>query len=103
MMPAFSGDGPDTLPEPIIRERLRRLIDSGVLPPGGLGCVWEWTCHHQHACSGCGTAIIKGEIEVEVTTRSGVVLLLHVRCLELWAEETRPHARPLPERRRGLA
>src|SRR5262245_21151925 len=85
--PVFSGGGPDMVPEPIIRERLRRLIDSGVLPPRGLGCLWEWICRHQHPCGGCGAAIIKGEREVEITTRGGVVLFLHLRCLEWWAEE----------------
>jgi ribosomal protein L24E len=96
-LPAISGGGPDTLPEPIIRKRLRTLIDSGVLPPGGLGCLWEWICRHQHSCSGCGAAIVPGAVEVEINTRGGIVLFLHLRCLELWAEEARP------ERRRGLA
>ena len=101
--PAFRGGGPDTIPEPIIRQRLRLLIDAGILPPGGLGGLWEWTCHQRHPCSGCGAAIVHGEIEIEVSTRAGVVLFLHRRCLELWAQEAGPSARVEPERRRGLA
>jgi hypothetical protein len=101
--PAFSGGGPDAIPEPIIRQRLRTLIESGVLTRAGLGCLWEWVCRQRHQCSGCGAAIVPGDIEVEINTRRGVVLFLHLRCLELWAEETGPSARSEPERRRGLA
>ena len=101
--PVFSGGGPDTITEPMIRKRLRTLIDSGVLTPAGVGCFWEWTCHQRHQCSGCGAAIVPGEVEVEVSTRGGVVLFLHGRCLELWAQEAGPSVRSEPERRRGLA
>jgi hypothetical protein len=101
--PVFRGGGPDTISEPIIRQRLRTLIAAGVLTPSGVGCLWEWTCHHRHPCSGCGAGIVPGEIEVELSTRGGVVLFLHRRCLELWAEEARPSARPDTERRRDLA
>ena len=105
--PAFSGGGPDTLPEALIRTRLRTLIDAGVLKRGGLGCLWEWRCRQPHPCGGCGALITKGEIEVEIITRGGVALILHRRCLELWEQEARATpsatARPEPQRRRNLA
>ena len=90
-----AGGGPDKIPEPIIRERLRTLIDAGVLQRGAIGCLWEWTCHHRHPCSGCGGAIVPGEIEVEVSTQGGVVLFLHRRCLDLWAQMACPRPREL--------
>lgn len=74
--PAFSGGGPDALPETLIRTRLRTLIDAGVLKPGGLGCLWEWRCRQPHPCGGCGALITKGQIEVEIITRGGVALIL---------------------------
>ena len=94
-------------PDALIRTRVRTLIDTGVLTPGGLGCLWEWTCRQRHPCGGCGAPIANGEIEVEISTRGGSVLVLHRRCLELWAQEAqaspRVSARPAPERRRNLA
>jgi hypothetical protein len=104
--PVISGGGPDPLSETVIRTRVRALIDTGVLTPARLGCLWEWTCRQRHPCSGCGLAITPGDIEVEISTH-GVVLFLHRRCLELWAQEADANpgasAHPETERRRKLA
>lgn len=104
--PPISGGAPDPVSERAIRTRLRTLIDTGVLTPARLGCLWEWTCRQRHPCSGCGLAITPGDLEVEISTH-GVVLFLHHRCLELWAQEADANpgasARRELERRRNLA
>src|ERR1700741_5665673 len=58
------GGVPDGLPDETIKDRLRTLIDGGVLTPDTAGHMWAWTCRRPHPCTGCGGAIAAGDVEI---------------------------------------
>jgi hypothetical protein len=85
---AIRGGGePDRLSDDTIKDRLCTLIAGGVLTPDTVGHMWAWTCRHPHPCTACGSTIVFGDVEIEISAVGGVVLFLHCRCLELWAAE----------------
>jgi hypothetical protein len=91
---AIRGGGvPDALPDGTIKDRLRTLLDGGVLTPDTVGHMWAWTCRRSHPCTACGGAIAAGDVEIEISTVGGVVLFLHSHCLELWATEAQQRDR----------
>ena len=86
--PAHDGSRADaarmlTPDEPTVRERLRTLIHSGVLPRVPPTPVWARPCREPHPCTACGSVIAARETEFEIVTPARVILL-HVRCMNLW-------------------
>jgi formamidopyrimidine-DNA glycosylase len=67
-----------------LRARIRQLLDEDVLPREEARSV---NVHRRRGgtCRVCGVAFEPEESEYEVTTSRGRLLLLHRRCLELWA------------------
>jgi hypothetical protein len=67
-----------------IRLRIRQLLDDGTLPRDQVRSVAVRRTGGA-SCVACGVVFDSGESGYEVTTPRGLVLLLHRRCLELWA------------------
>jgi len=81
---------PDSEPsgESVIRERLRALIEDGVLPRVRPTRVWAGPCREDHRCVACGATIAAGETEFDLVLPAGVKLFLHPGCINLWPRET---------------
>ena len=86
--PPFGG-GADLEPDTAtVRDRVRRLIDAGILPRFSSGILLAGPCRVPHNCTVCGGGIKVGEQEVEIVSRTGaVVIYLHRACLEMWTQE----------------
>jgi hypothetical protein len=86
--PAFSGGDGSRPDGAAVRERVRQLIDRGVLPGFSSGRLAAGPCLVAHDCTVCGGAIRVGEKEVEIVSRTGAaVIYLHRACFEMWGEE----------------
>ena len=72
-----------TLDESTVRERMRTLIQDGVLPQVRPTRVWARPCREPQPCEACGSVIAARETEFGIVTRAGVIFL-HVRCMNLW-------------------
>jgi ferredoxin len=70
--------------EASIRERLRTVIEEGVLPRVRPNRVWAGACREAHSCAACGVTIDVGETEYDLVIAAGVKLFLHPRCMKLW-------------------
>jgi len=75
------------MPEAVIRKRLQTLILAGALPSEIPTSIVAVTNAPGHMCTGCETTIDDDQLQFEVTTRPGVILYLHRRCLALWVNE----------------
>jgi hypothetical protein len=96
--PPISGGG-----EVDVRQRLRKLMDGGVLPgaPGVRAVhVWAGNCRVQHPCTICGVGIDVGEMEFEMTLPAGVVVVVHQRCFDLWTRAAAADRARWPHRAR---
>jgi hypothetical protein len=82
------------LGEAEIRERLRALIEGGVLPNSQPTRLRGGLCSEEHPCIACGEIITTWQVEVEMsslaprgTTGAGVLIFLHSRCWRIWGRE----------------
>jgi hypothetical protein len=78
---------PMPLDESTIRERLRALIEDGVLPRSQPARLRGGLCCETHPCIACADIITTGEVELEVSTPVGVLTFLHSRCGSIWGRE----------------
>jgi hypothetical protein len=79
--------GRETPPsEAAVLERLRGLVQRGVLPLTRPTRVWGGACREEHPCIACSTIIGVGEIEFDVVLASAVKVFFHPRCLNLWPD-----------------
>jgi hypothetical protein len=85
--PPFSGGGDPPFDVAAVRQRLRLLVGSGVLPHFHSGRLWAGRCRVPHACTICSMMIVVGEIELEMTSPTGVVIFLHRRCFDFWVSQ----------------
>jgi hypothetical protein len=69
-----------------IRDRVRQMLETGLLPCEEQGKVWAGRGSGTH-CAACGEPIPGAEIEFEVDLSSGAVLRLHRVCHGIWREE----------------
>jgi hypothetical protein len=69
-----------------IRARVRRMLETGVLPCDGDGKVWAGRGVGTH-CAACGEPIAPTDVEFEVELSSGTALRLHRVCHGIWREE----------------
>ena len=74
----------------LIRERIRRLLESRTLP-----CdqdrAWAGRGGHGTHCVACGEKIGTADVEFEVELLSGGPMLrLHRVCYAIWREECEP-------------
>jgi hypothetical protein len=77
----------------LLRDRIRRLLDSRELP-----CepdrAWAGRGGHGTHCVACGEPIASSDVEFEVELLSGgPVLRLHRLCYAIWREECEPLSR----------
>jgi hypothetical protein len=82
--PPFKGGGDPPFDEVAVRQRLQLLVGSGVLPHFHSGRLWAGRARVEHACTICSMKIVVGEIELELTSPTGVVIFLHRRCFDFW-------------------
>ena len=75
------------VPEAVIRKRLQTLIQAGALPSEIPTSIVAVTNTPGRVCTGCETTIEDDQLQFEVTTRPGVLLYFHRRCLALWVNE----------------
>jgi hypothetical protein len=85
--PPFRGGSDPPFDVAAVRERLRLLVTSGVLPHFHSGRLWAGRCRVEHACTICSTKIVVGQIELEMTSPTGVVIFLHRRCVDFWVSQ----------------
>ncbi len=69
-----------------VLERLRGLVQRGVLPLTRPARVWAGPCRETHACIACGTIIGMGEMEFDVVLASAIKVFFHPKCLNLWPD-----------------
>jgi hypothetical protein len=84
--PPFSGGVDPEAVESAVRQRVRALVDRGVLP----GRVCEIRGGMRDAlgdCSICGIGIGLGEVSLAVTRRVDSALFIHRRCFDIWKLE----------------
>jgi len=91
-----SGGGSDELPDEAgVRQRVRRLLDGGILPHFSIGRLLAAPCIVPHGCTICGTEIRIGELEIQIVSRTGAVkIYLHRRCFDVWGEEASDEQAP---------
>jgi hypothetical protein len=93
--PRFSGGSGPQPDETTVRERVRGLIDAGILPRFNSGRLIAGSCRVERHCTVCGAGIKVGEQEVEIVSRTGAVIIyLHRPCLEIWTQEATDGMRP---------
>jgi hypothetical protein len=86
--PPFSGGGDPPFDVAAVRQRLGLLVGSGVLPHFHSGRLWAGRCRVEHACTICSAKIVVGDIELEMTSPTGeVVIFLHRRCFDFWVSQ----------------
>jgi hypothetical protein len=85
--PPFSGGGDPPFDVAAVRQRLRLLVGSGVLPHFHSGRLWAGRCRVPHACTVCSMMIVVDEIELEMTSPTGVVIFLHRPCFDFWVSQ----------------
>jgi hypothetical protein len=85
--PPFRGGGDAPFDEVAVRQRLELLIGSGVLPHFHSGRLWAGRARVEHACTICSMRIVVGEIELELTSPTGVVIFVHRRCFDFWVSQ----------------
>jgi hypothetical protein len=79
--------GRETPPsEAAVLERLRGLIQRGVLPLTRPTRVWAGRCREEHPCFACNMTIGVGEAEFDIVLASAVTVFFHPRCLNLWPD-----------------
>jgi hypothetical protein len=83
----ISGGGDAPFDDVAVRQRLRLLVGSGVLPHFHSGRLWAGRSRVEHVCTICSLKIVVGEIELEMTSPTGVVIFLHRRCFDFWVSE----------------
>jgi hypothetical protein len=69
-----------------IRVRIRRMLETGLLPCDEPGKVWAGRGAGTH-CAACGEPIAPSDIEFEVPLSTGHALRLHRDCHLIWREE----------------
>jgi hypothetical protein len=85
---AMAGTGADPLPdEATVRQRVRALLNRGLLPGIRPSEIRSEKLSEQHDCTVCGDRIGAGEVGLELPSRHGVVVLAHRRCFDLWTQE----------------
>lgn len=67
--------------------RVHTLIAGGVLSPISRARLWSGRCRARHRCTICAVSINVGEVEFRITPPAGVVIFMHLRCLDLWAAQ----------------
>jgi hypothetical protein len=88
-LPLIRG-GVDKLPdEASVRERLRIIVEGGVLRRVQPSRVWAGRCSETHRCVACSTAIEVGETEFDLILSAGVKVFFHPRCMNLWPNGVR--------------
>ena len=83
---AGAADDPD---EPVLRQRIREFVTSGVLRADEPLRIWAGRSEGGKRCAVCGRPIVRGQIEYEVTSVGSLRLLLDRRCVELWELEVK--------------
>src|SRR4029453_817025 len=66
----------------IVRRRLLRLIDGGVLPAVMPRRLFVGQCLETHPCTACGMDIEADAQESQWTNPAGLILFFHQRCTE---------------------
>ena len=74
-----------------IEQRLRTLIESGVLPSPIPKRMFVGPCREDHPCTACGQAIRMGEQEFEWTNTGNLAFYFHRRCVEIYRALTNGH------------
>src|SRR4030095_9081064 len=72
--------------ESAIRAQLRGLVGGGILPRGAPKSVVAGQSQGRRRCTGCSVHFQPGDVEYEIITGQMVSVILHGRCIELWAE-----------------
>ena len=83
--PSMSG-GTDGVDGPL-RDRIRALMDSGVLPRERATMLWVARSPGGRGCIACQYALRRDEMEYEVLLAETVTIQFHRHCFELWTAE----------------
>jgi len=83
--PPMSG-GTDGVDGPL-RDRIRALMDSGVLPRERATRLWIVRSPGGRGCIACRYNLRPGEMGYEVVLAETVTIQFHRHCYELWAAE----------------
>jgi hypothetical protein len=71
----------------IIRERIRELLATGILPKKPPVKLFAGPSPGDRICIVCGTGIAEGEVEFESGVPTELILFFHRRCADLWMRE----------------
>ena len=84
--PSIQGgiDVPFPINGPVIRARLRTLIDAGAIPAAVPRRIFMGPCVEAHECTACGVDVHRGEQELEWIDPRNQVLYFHRRCVDIY-------------------
>lgn len=71
---------------PALRETVRALLASGMLPPAGGRVVAGHGTGRR--CVICHEPVTREEVEYELDGTSHVTLVCHLRCFKVWRDES---------------
>jgi len=77
-------DVPFPINGPVIRARLRALIDAGAIPAVVPPRIFMGPCVEAHECTACGVDVHRGEQEHEWIDPRNQVLYFHRRCVDIY-------------------
>jgi hypothetical protein len=81
--------GGEALSDSAVRDRIRALIQQGVLSRTPPVKMFAGPSPGSRACSLCSDVFAKGEIEFETALPDDRVVFCHRRCADLWLIETK--------------
>ena len=86
--PAFTLSGAAMAPEPLIREIVRALLQSGDLPPLTGTVAWAGKGTGKMCCV-CGEPVNGSEVEYEPEDGKRLTPGCHLPCFLVWQDESR--------------
>ena len=81
------GGGDPLVDEATVRQRVRALLDNGILPAIRASEIVGRRRQALNECTVCGARIGVGEMAFEIPPPAGPVLVVHRRCFDLWTQE----------------
>lgn len=81
------GGGDPIVDEATVRQRVRALLDNGILPGIRASEILGKKRQVRQECTICGASIGVGDMAFEIPPPAGAMLAVHRRCFDLWMQE----------------
>jgi hypothetical protein len=88
----ISGGADDQLDEGTVRQRVRALLDAGILPGIRTGEIRGGSREELGGCGICSAGIGIGDLSFAVPQLVGAAVIVHGRCFSIWTQEAAERA-----------